>query len=64
MVLFTLANTNISERERELATIKVLGFYDSETHLYVNKETVILTLIGILIGIPLGFLLRELSISY
>lgn len=63
VVLFTLANTNISERERELATIKVLGFYDSETHLYVNKETVILTLIGILIGIPLGFIFaRTLNI--
>ena len=37
-VLFTLSTTNISERERELATIKVLGFFDREVHLYVNKE--------------------------
>lgn len=53
-VLFTLSTTNISERERELATIKVLGFYDREVHSYVNKETLILTTIGILIGMPLG----------
>lgn len=55
VVLFTLATTNISERNRELATIKVLGFYDKEVHLYVNKETMILTGIGILCGIPLGY---------
>lgn len=54
-VLFTLATTNISERIRELATIKVLGFYDQEVHSYVNKETMILTGIGILLGIPLGY---------
>lgn len=54
VVLFTLATTNISERERELATIKVLGFYDNEVHLYVNKETLILTSLGILLGLPLG----------
>ena len=54
-VLFTLATTNISERIRELATIKVLGFYDHEVHSYVNKETMILTGIGILLGVPLGY---------
>ncbi len=54
VVLFTLANTNISERERELATIKVLGFFDREVHLYVNKESLILTAIGILLGLPTG----------
>ena len=53
-VLFTLSTTNISERSRELATIKVLGFYDREVHLYVNKETLLLTLIGIVLGMPLG----------
>lgn len=57
VVLFTLATTNISERERELATIKVLGFYDKEVHLYVNKETLILTGLGIILGLPLGNLL-------
>lgn len=53
-VLFTLSTTNISERERELATIKVLGFFDREVHLYVNKETLILTGLGIILGMPLG----------
>ena len=57
VVLFTLSNINISERERELATIKVLGFYYPEVHSYVNKETWILTLIGIAAGMPLGWLL-------
>ena len=55
VVLFTLATTNISERTRELATIKVLGFYDNEVHSYVNKETMILTGIGIILGVPLGY---------
>ncbi len=60
VVLFTLSNTNISERVRELATIKVLGFYDNEVHQYVHKETLILTLIGILAGLPLGRFLSGL----
>ncbi len=54
VVLFTLSTTNISERERELATIKVLGFFDREVHAYVNKETIILTSLGVLLGMPLG----------
>lgn len=54
-VLFTLSNINISERERELSTIKVLGFQHRELYSYVNKETLILTLIGILFGLPAGF---------
>ena len=54
VVLFTLSTTNISERERELATIKVLGFFDREVHAYVNKETIILTSLGMLLGMPLG----------
>lgn len=54
VVLFTLASINISERNRELATIKVLGFYDREVHSYVNKETIILTTIGIMLGLPVG----------
>jgi putative ABC transport system permease protein len=63
VVLFTLSNTNISERERELATIKVLGFYDMEVHSYVNKETVILTGIGALLGLPVGYFFSGLIIS-
>ena len=54
VVLFTLASVNISERLREMATIKVLGFFDREVHLYVNKETLILTGMGILLGLPVG----------
>lgn len=53
-VLFTLASTNISERAREIATLKVLGFYRREVHAYVHKEMLILTLIGIAVGLPLG----------
>lgn len=60
VVLFTLASINISERERELATIKVLGFFDKEVHSYVNKETLILTVIGILIGLPVGATLSSM----
>ena len=63
VVLFTLSNTNISERVRELATIKVLGFFDNEIHAYMNKETLILTLIGIGGGLPLGHLLSDLLLS-
>lgn len=54
VVLFTLANTNVSERVREMATLKVLGFTDREVHTYVNKEMMILTGVGIAAGLPLG----------
>ncbi len=54
-VLFTLSNINVSERERELATMKVLGFQPKEVASYINKETIILTLIGILLGMPTGY---------
>lgn len=54
MVLFTLANTNVSERIREMATLKVLGFYDREVHNYVNREMMILTGMGVVVGLPLG----------
>ena len=63
VVLFTLSTTNISERVRELATIKVLGFYDKEVHSYVNKETLLLTLLGILVGLPAGTILAQ-SLTY
>ena len=58
VVLYNLANVNISERIRELATIKVLGFYDKEVYNYVAKETVILTIIGIILGLAFGFFLN------
>ena len=54
VVLFTLANTNVSERVREMATLKVLGFFDREVHHYVNREMMILTVMGVVLGLPLG----------
>ena len=54
VVLFTLAHTNVSERMREMATLKVLGFYDNEVHHYVNREMMTLTVMGVIIGLPLG----------
>ena len=55
VVLYNLANTNISERIRELATIKVLGFYDREVYDYISKETRILTAIGMILGLFAGY---------
>ena len=57
VVLYNLSNTNISERIRELATIKVLGFYNKEVYDYVSRETVLLTIIGILLGLLGGIFL-------
>ncbi|NMM99984.1 ABC transporter permease [Bifidobacterium sp. DSM 109958] len=67
VVLYTLASTNISERERELATIKVLGFRRREVHGYVNKEILLLSAIGVALGLPcgralLGFLVSRLDL--
>lgn len=58
VVLYNLATVNISERIRELATIKVLGFYDNEVYNYVSKETSILTVIGIALGMLGGIILN------
>ena len=58
VVLYNLSNVNISERVRELATIKVLGFYDKEVYSYVTRETVILTIIGIILGLFAGYFLN------
>lgn len=57
-VLYNLANVNINERIRELATIKVLGFYNKEVYEYVERETKILTLFGIILGFGLGYSLN------
>ena len=54
VVLFTLANTNVSERVREMATLKVLGFFDNEVHRYVNREMMLLTVMGVIVGLPFG----------
>lgn len=58
VVLYNLSNVNISERIRELATIKVLGFYDREVHKYISRETVILTVIGIVLRIDIRIFLE------
>lgn len=57
VVLYNLASINISERTRELATIKVLGFYDREVYQYVKRESTILTIIGMLVGCVFGYVL-------
>lgn len=59
IVLCSLTNISITERLREIATIKVLGFYDRETSSYVLRENNALTLIGSLVGIPMGFALHK-----
>ena len=63
VVLYNLANVNISERVREIATLKVLGFYDKEVDNYINRESIILTCIGILIGLIAGVFLTGFVIS-
>lgn len=60
VVLYNLSNVNISERIRELATIKVLGFYDKEVYLYITRETIILTIIGIALGLVRRIFLKLL----
>ena len=59
VVLYNLTNINITERTRELATLKVLGFYDGETSAYVYRENIFLTLFGIVLGLFLGRLLHS-----
>ena len=54
VVLFNLSNINITERQRELATIKLLGFYDNEVSAYVYRENIVLTVFGILMGCFMG----------
>lgn len=58
IVLYNLANINITERTREIATIKVLGFYDSETSAYIYRENIISAVIGIAIGLAVGKILH------
>lgn len=54
VVIFTLTTTNLEERMREIATLKVLGFYNNEASLYIYRETIILSIFGILIGFLIG----------
>lgn len=59
VVLYNLANINIGERQREIATLKVLGFRDKEVDNYINKENLIFTTIGIILGLALGTLMTS-----
>ncbi|EDQ97098.1 FtsX-like permease family protein [Intestinibacter bartlettii] len=59
VVLYNLTNVNISERIREIATIKVLGFYDGETAAYIYRENIILTIVGIIVGLIMGKFLHQ-----
>ena len=63
VVLYNLSNINISERKREIATLKVLGFYPKEVDKYINNETIILTTIGICLGLIFGSYLSHFIIS-
>lgn len=63
VVLYNLTNINVSERVRELSTIKVLGFYPKEVTMYVYRENIILTLMGIVTGFVLGFFLHRFIIT-
>lgn len=63
VVLYNLTNVNISERLREIATIKVLGFYDLEVASYVYRENIFLTLIGSFVGLALGIVLHQLIMN-
>ncbi len=62
VVLYNLNNININERKRELATLKVLGFYDGEVSSYVNRENIILTVLGTAVGVFLGIILHHFVI--
>ena len=63
VVLYNLNNINITERVRELATLKVMGYYDMETAVYVYRENVLLTILGIIAGIFMGKLLHTFTIQ-
>ena len=62
VVLYNLNNINITERRRELATLKVLGFYDGEVAMYVYRENILLTLFGTLVGCALGKFLHYFTV--
>lgn len=63
VVLYNLSYINISERKREIATLKVLGFTDKEVDRYITKETIILTIIGIMLGLLFGIFLNNVILN-
>ena len=64
VVLYNLSNINIIERTREIATLKVLGFVDSEVSSYIYRENIFVSLFGMLFGVVLGIALHYLLISF
>ncbi|MCD7774465.1 MAG: FtsX-like permease family protein [Clostridiales bacterium] len=64
VVLYNLSNINVEERQRELATIKVLGFHDKEVSAYVYRESIVMTFIGIILGLVLGIFVHQILITY
>lgn len=63
IVLYNLTNINVTERQREIATIKVLGFYDKEVNAYIYRETVLLTILGCAVGLVLGIFMHSFVIQ-
>ena len=63
VVLYNLANINIGERQREIATLKVLGFYDKEVDNYINKENLVFTAFGVIIGLVFGYFLTDMIVA-
>ena len=63
VVLYNLTNINIAERKREISTLKVLGFKNSETSAYIYRENILLTLVGIAVGLVLGVVLLKFVIA-
>ena len=64
LVLFNLINMNIQERKREIATLEVLGYFNIEVYGYIFREVIIMSLIGIIVGIPLGVGLLAFIFNY
>lgn len=63
VILYNLTNINVAERIRELSTIKVLGFYDKEVTMYIYRETIVLSLIGIVVGLVGGQYLHQIIMN-
>ena len=63
VILYNLTNINVAERIRELSTIKVLGFHNNEVTFYIYRETIVLSLVGIVLGLVSGFYLHQFLIQ-
>ena len=63
VILYNLTNINVAERIRELSTIKVLGFHNKEVTLYIYRETIVLSLVGIVLGLVAGHYLHQFLIQ-